>query len=355
VPPDVIQHLAGFAATHRDLLDRLYDRARAKQWELPVDCFDRALLESATHTFAGGLAGAPAIRGYLESLHVEDLALAAACLERRETAWEHFVGTYAERILSAARAIAGARAADDLADGLYGELYGVDRRGRLRRSPLAYYHGRSSLMTWLHAVLARRHVDARRTTIRGLARTRVVAGHRPVADAPLDPEPRRERCHARASAVLARTVRSLSFRDRLRFACYYVDRLPLAAVGRHLDEHESTVSRQLARTRRDLRSSVDARLRQSGLTRAEIALCRTWLQEPSAWDVIVDALGADVAAARSAAGPAAWTRCKLPLSQRSNYVEQRNGRSTHRARAAMCEAAPAGGFGAPVEGDGTGT
>jgi len=39
-------------------------------------------------------------------------------------------------------------------------------------------------------------------------------------------------------------------------ACYYVDQLTLAEIGRTLGEHESTVSRQLDRIRRELREAV---------------------------------------------------------------------------------------------------
>jgi hypothetical protein len=39
-------------------------------------------------------------------------------------------------------------------------------------------------------------------------------------------------------------------------ACYYVDQLTLAEIGRTLREHESTVSRQLDRIRRQLREAV---------------------------------------------------------------------------------------------------
>lgn len=57
--------------------------------------------------------------------------------------------------------------ARDLADSLYGDLYGVDERGAVRQSLLRYFHGRSSLGTWLRVVLTQRYVDrvrsARRT------------------------------------------------------------------------------------------------------------------------------------------------------------------------------------------------
>ena len=50
-------------------------------------------------------------------------------------------------------------------------------------------------------------------------------------------------------ALLQRSPR-LTPRERMLLACYYVDQLTLAEIGRTLGEHESTVSRQLERTRR---------------------------------------------------------------------------------------------------------
>jgi hypothetical protein len=48
----------------------------------------------------------------------------------------------------------------------------------------------------------------------------------------------------------------------------------MAAIGRMLKEHEATVSRHLARTRREIRQAVEAQLAQDfGLDRAAIAEC----------------------------------------------------------------------------------
>ena len=46
--------------------------------------------------------------------------------------------------------------AREIADSLYAELYGVNRA---RRSLLLSFSGRSSLATWLRAVLCQRFVD----------------------------------------------------------------------------------------------------------------------------------------------------------------------------------------------------
>jgi len=74
--------------------------------------------------------------------------------------------------------------------------------------------------------------------------------------------------------ALARAVANLPPRDRFRLACYYAQGLTLAEIGRLLGEHEATCSRQLARTRKVLRSDIEGALRTEGrLNEAEIAEC----------------------------------------------------------------------------------
>jgi len=58
-------------------------------------------------------------------------------------------------------------------------------------------------------------------------------------------------------AGMAAALGGLAPRDRLRLAYYYADDRTLAEIGRLLGEHEATVSRKLARTRRDVRSRVE--------------------------------------------------------------------------------------------------
>ena len=102
---------------------------------------------------------------YLESLHADDLALACACIDGHDGAWEHFIRELRPQLYHAARTIAG----DDgreLADSLYGELFGLPGKDGNRRSLLVHYHGRSRLITWLRSVLVQRHIDRVRVTRR---------------------------------------------------------------------------------------------------------------------------------------------------------------------------------------------
>jgi len=61
---------------------------------------------------------------------------------------------------------------------------------------------------------------------------------------------------------LHKTIDALAPRDRLRLSYYYVQELTLAETGALLGEHESTVSRGLARIRAEIRRNVEGALRK---------------------------------------------------------------------------------------------
>jgi hypothetical protein len=73
--------------------------------------------------------------------------------------------------------------------------------------------------------------------------------------------------------ALGRAVAGLDPRDRLRLRYYYVQQLTLAETGRLLREHEATVSRQLARTRKALRRDVERQLREAALSSEQVHRC----------------------------------------------------------------------------------
>jgi RNA polymerase sigma-70 factor, ECF subfamily len=204
------------------------------------------------------------------ALHLEDLALATACTDGHEQAWEHFVREHRPGLYRAADALDPGGGARELADALYGDLFGLQNREGERRSLLVYYHGRSALGTWLRAVLAQRVVDRARANKRLEPLTdRPLATSSPAMSA----DPERARRVELLGRVLTTAVARLEPRDRQRLSCYYREQLTLAQTGRLLGEHEATVSRQLARTRRVLRGEIEARLRANGLSPDEIAEC----------------------------------------------------------------------------------
>lgn len=208
-----------------------------------------------------------------------DLELARQCAAGDAAAWDRFVLEFRPVLYRAADALDPRGGAREVADSLYAELYGIKGASGERQSLFRYFQGRSSLATWLRAVLVQRYVDRLRANRRlePLPEERESAGSLAatagLVHAP-EPEPERPLYLALIRSALAHAVGRLPSRDRLRLACYYVQGLTLAEIGRVTSEHEATVSRQLARTRRAVRDDVEAELRKdAGLTDAQIAEC----------------------------------------------------------------------------------
>ena len=254
-----------------EVVKRLHAKAAANRWDVTPARFAVALLASVSHAYPEGTTPDAAER-YVSSLQLEDLALAAACADGHEGAWEHFIREHRPGLYRAADAIDKTGGAREAADGLYAELFGLSERDGERRSLFRYFHGRSSLGTWLRAVLSQRYVD-------GLRRTRrlepLPTDEEPAAlqsEQKTSP-PERTRFVDSIAGALTAAIARLEPRDRLRLACYYAQNLTLAQIGRTLREHEATSSRNLARTRRAIREDVEQQLRQNGMSEAEVAEC----------------------------------------------------------------------------------
>jgi RNA polymerase sigma factor (sigma-70 family) len=250
------------------LLDDLYRRANAGRWQLPLDRFAQALEASAAKAFASHAPTARDLERYLSGLRLEELALACACAVGTEAAWDHFVLEYRPVLYRTADAIDpfGGR---ELADSLYGDLYGLRPDASERGSLFRYYHGRSSLTTWLRAVLAQRRVDRARDE----RRTAPMPEHEPPAPDRPPADPDHNRLRTLIGATLGKVIRGLASRDRLRLRYYYAQALTLAETGRLLHEHEATVSRHLMRTRKAIRIEIERQLHQAGLSLEQIEQC----------------------------------------------------------------------------------
>ena len=258
----------------QDLARRLYREAHAERWSVPLERFTEALQASTERA-------APADLGrYLSGLHLEDVALACACAADDERAWEHFVREHRPVLYRAADALVPGGGARELADSLYADLYGIRERDGERQSLFRYFHGRSSLATWLRAVLAQRHVDAIRAARRLDPLPDDDSTDVSMSASNVTPDPERHRYLALVEGALTVAIAMLSSKDRLRLACYYTQELTLAQTGRILREHEATVSRQLAKTRQTLRREMERHLRrEEGLDDAQIERCFACVSE----------------------------------------------------------------------------
>src|ERR1700744_4727079 len=309
---------ARLLAEYPDLVDRLYSEVSASPWSVSRHRFEDALERSAAKRFAScEQVTRPTLEEFFTTLPLQDLSRAAACASGQPAAWEFFVITYRGYLRASAAAIlrckADSVAAQDLADSLFTDLYGISASSTGKsedRSLFRYFHGRSSLKTWLRAVLAQRHIDSVRASRRFVEiedkstsasgdgvpnRERVTpidsASSFPNPAHDSSPDPHRPRYLALFSDALNKSLNALDPKDRQRLRLYYADQQTLASIGRALGEHESSVSRNLDRIRGERRASVEAALRsgqfqsQNGtypqpvLADEQIALCFEYAAE----------------------------------------------------------------------------
>jgi RNA polymerase sigma factor (sigma-70 family) len=282
---------ASLLAASGELVTSLYAQSRGSEWGLNCAGFVAALQRSVQKRFGEGALTRERFEEYLNTLYLEDLALSSACMHGYEAAWEYFVREYRAYLRAAAGVItknsrAGSNS-QELADSLFADLFGLADGKRGEHSLLRYFHGRSSLKTWLRAVLAQRHVD----NIRAARRWESLDGEenegngvteKPAIAPALDPH--RERYLNCFTAALEACLAGMEAPDRQRLDLYYAQQLTLAEIGRKLGEHESSVSRNLERIRKELRASVEKQLLVAKLSEAEISLCLQYAAEEAPID-----------------------------------------------------------------------
>ena len=238
-----------FAAAH-------YDESGAAKFGIDAAGLTAMLAEVFAHRGSESEAA-------LQSLHLEELVLARACVAGNEHAWEIFLGRYREAMYDAAYRIARDEASGRaLADSLYAELYGLSDRGEVRASKLQYYQGRGSLAGWLRTVMAQEYVNQYRRTRRETSLEAAVEDGRQFEAQPAEVQSTDPRVAAATSAELA----ALEDEERLLLAAYFIDRRTLLEIAKVMGVHESTVSRKLERATTGLRRRIRKRLISEGMS-----------------------------------------------------------------------------------------
>src|ERR1700734_3269023 len=126
-----------------------------------------------------------------------------------------FLKICGEPLTRAATAITGSSSlGEDLADSLYSELFGLTERDGQRRSPLASYSGRGSLMGWLRTTLAQRHVDHPRR----VHRESPLEGTEPASVSP--PPTTSPDTLRKLHAAVTNTLQTLTSDDRFLLSAY---------------------------------------------------------------------------------------------------------------------------------------
>jgi len=276
----------------------LYSDSLAAQWSVSRDQFEAALLRGAEKRFAASPISTGRLAEYLGSLHAEDLGLACACMNGSPGAWEIVIRDYRNYLRAAALSMCkGGRGGihpEELADSLFAELYGLADGKRGERSLFRYFHGRSSLKTWLRAVLSQRIVDRIRETRRLDSLDGENGEESPSNNSilqkpeivPPSLDPHRQKYLSCFVQALELCLGQMDSADRRRLDLYYAKEKKLAEVGKILGEHESSVSRNLDRIRRELRGNIEELLRGNppGLSEEQLALCFQYAAEDAPID-----------------------------------------------------------------------
>jgi len=222
---------------HR-LAERIVDLARRDSNGVPLDAFvDRIVLD--------------------------DLYLATACASADERAWAEFGSRYFDFIRGFARRTLREPRASDVADQVIADLW--------QRGTIAKFEGRSSLKTWLGAVVAHAAINAAK-------QERTIATPERALEQITSSDHRRgveptvgEDAGGRLAEWVSEAIRALPSDDQLLILLYYEQGLTLAEMSAILHLSKAALSRRLDRTRRDLRRHVETSARRSTGASAEDA------------------------------------------------------------------------------------
>ena len=127
--------LAEFARSHAESIKRLYDASGAERFGVARAAFAAALHRGCESQFGDAAVQSAQAAKFLETLHAGDLALALACVSGNENAWAEFHDRFRPTVERFARQLThNPTEARDLADSLWGDLYGV-AAARARANP----------------------------------------------------------------------------------------------------------------------------------------------------------------------------------------------------------------------------
>jgi RNA polymerase sigma-70 factor (ECF subfamily) len=227
-------------------------RARVRVRFAPTeDEFVAHVIERAHAAGSGG-----DMMAYVRSLNLDDLYLARSCSVRDDRAWAEcgrvhfgFMREFARRFLSAADAA-------ELTDQVIADLW--------EKEKLARYEGRSTLRTWLGAVVAHAALQAGKVARRREAD--VERSRRQAFVAANDPED--QQSAGLLARITAEAIEALPADQKLLLLLHYEQDLSLDQIAPILGTSKATLSRRLKRIREDLRAAIERvardRYRSSG-------------------------------------------------------------------------------------------
>jgi RNA polymerase sigma-70 factor, ECF subfamily len=290
------------------LVHELFELASAASYGIEEAVFGAILGVICSKHLPEHPLSSPKVEIFLRSLRLEELALARGCAAGHDGAWDIFMNRFREKLYDAGRVITKEDAAGrELADSIYGELYGVSQRDGARRSKLASYTGRGSLEGWLRTVLAQEWVNRYRKGKRLVSLEEEEEQGAQFAAAPVSEA---TPIHATVLKATDSALADLEPEDRFILAAYFLDQRTLAEIGRTLGVHESTISRKVERAASALRKNIFSVLMRSGLSRR---------QAEEAMQVDVRDLTVDVRSRLATKAPESLSRAGLQEGSKESF------------------------------------
>lgn len=251
-----------------------YARAQSRHGDLGLDLsvFASRLMAIAQKLAVTGEA-CDEIEDILRCLHTDDLYLTIACGLPSEVAWLRFRSLYRKYIHDLARySCPTPYVAREVADGVLADLFLYDRLGRSR---IVSYDGRSTLGTWLRAVVTNRAINERERRSNNLDCIENVSELPDRSYAVrFDVAMRATRYGAMIRDSFKTASGNLTERERLILVLRYESMLQAVEIAGILGVHPSTITRSLQHTHRKLRRVVAAILETKyGLCEAAIQEC----------------------------------------------------------------------------------
>ena len=268
-----LQSVSGVPSALKPVCDDLCAKSRASDWGIATEQFSGILI-AISAKYVPPEASTDQTASFLQTLRLEELALARGCAAGNERAWEVFLTRYREKLFEMALGVTReAATARELADSLYADLYGVNSRGE-RTSKLASYTGRGSLEGWLRTVLAQEFVNRYRKQRHTTSLDEEIEQGKQFAAEPdgqtsVPAGQQESKTDHRLEEAVDAVMNSLPAEERYILANYFLDGRTLAEVARSLGVHESTISRRVDKLTRGLRKQILSELGRRGMTRRQ--------------------------------------------------------------------------------------
>jgi RNA polymerase sigma-70 factor (ECF subfamily) len=270
-------------------VERLYRNGYSCHGDLQVGLkeFEVKLWSVVEKSLGENAPGDKAVR-IINSLHGNDLYLAFACAQHSSAAWDRFTNIYRKYIHDLTAFVCPVKSlVYELAETILTDLFLPDRSGYSR---IASYDGRSSLATWLRAIISHRAINERERKFNGMTQLNDDLFEKADERALLKLEMvlRSSRYHVLIKDSLKHACNELTDRERLMLLLRYNNGLQLGQIGCLFSLHQATIARQLERVQAKIRQAVVSMLTHKyGLSQAAIEECLAEIVENPCYSLLV--------------------------------------------------------------------